>query len=68
MQGKLSAIGDDQYADFFIELMHKQSCCEGIQKISNRRITVKTRIISDNKHVLRVDEEYTNLEGYKFLK
>ena len=34
--------------------------CEGIQKISNRRTTVKTRIISKNKHVLRVDEEYTN--------
>ena len=56
-----SAIGDDHYADLFIELMHKQKLsCEGIQKISNRRTTVKTRIISDNKHVLRVDEEYTN--------
>ena len=56
-----SAIGDDHYADLFIELMHEQKLsCEGIQKISNRRTTVKTRIISDNKHVLRVDEEYTN--------
>ena len=34
--------------------------CEGIQKISNRNTTVKTRIISDNKHVLRVDEERTD--------
>ena len=56
-----SAIGDDHYADLFIELMNEQKLsCEGIQKISNRRTTVKTRIISKNKHVLRVDEEYTN--------
>lgn len=56
-----SAIGDDHYADLFIELMNEQKLsCEGIQKISNRRTTVKTRIISNNKHVLRVDEEYTN--------
>ena len=55
-----SAIGDDHYADLFIELMHEQKLnCEGIQKISNRRTTLKTRIVSDNKHVLRVDEEYT---------
>ena len=56
-----SAIGDDHYAELFIELMNEQKLsCEGIQKISNRRTTVKTRIISNNKHVLRVDEEYTN--------
>ena len=56
-----SAIGDDHYADLFIELMNEQKLsCEGIQKISNRRTTVKTRIISKNKHVLRIDEEYTN--------
>ena len=56
-----SAIGDDHYSDLFIELMHEQKLsCVGIKKISNRRTTVKTRIISDNKHVLRVDEEYTN--------
>ena len=56
-----SAIGDDHYADLFIELMNEQKLsCEGIQKISNRRTTVKTRIISNNKHVLRVDEEFTN--------
>jgi len=53
-----SAIGDDHYGDLFINLMNEQNLtCEGIQKISNRNTTVKTRIISDNKHVLRVDEE-----------
>ena len=56
-----SAIGDDHYADLFIELMHEQKLsCRGIQKITNRKTTVKTRIISDNKHALRVDEEYTS--------
>ena len=56
-----SAIGDDHYGDLFINLMNEQNLtCEGIQKISNRNTTVKTRIISDNKHVLRVDEERTD--------
>lgn len=55
-----SAIGDDHYADLFLDLMKKQSLTtNGIQKISSRSTTVKTRIISDNKHVLRVDEEET---------
>lgn len=57
-----SAIGNDYYGDLFINLMNEQNLtCEGIQKISNRNTTVKTRIISDNKHVLRVDEERTDL-------
>jgi len=56
-----SAIGDDHYGDLFINLMKEQNLtCEGIQKISDRNTTVKTRIISDNKHVLRVDEERTD--------
>jgi len=57
-----SAIGDDHYGDLFINLMKEQNLtCEGIQKISDRNTTVKTRIISDNKHVLRVDEERTDI-------
>lgn len=56
-----SAIGDDHYGDTFLSLMKNQNLsCEGIQKITNRNTTVKTRIISDNKHVLRVDEECTD--------
>ena len=56
-----SAIGNDHYADLFIELMNEQKLSiKGIQKLTNLKTTVKTRIISDNKHVLRVDEEYTN--------
>ena len=55
-----SAIGKDHYGDVFSMLMEKQKLsCEGIQRLSDRNTTVKTRIISDNKHVLRVDEEST---------
>jgi rfaE bifunctional protein kinase chain/domain len=55
-----SAIGTDHYGDVFSMLMEKQKLsCEGIQRLSDRNTTVKTRIISDNKHVLRVDEEST---------
>ena len=55
------AIGDDHYADLFLDLMKKQNLpTNGVQKISSRSTTVKTRIISDNKHVLRVDEEETD--------
>ena len=55
-----SAIGTDHYGDIFCMLMEKQKLsCEGLQRLSDRNTTVKTRIISDNKHVLRVDEEST---------
>ena len=56
-----AAIGNDYQGDLFLNLMKEQNLsCEGIQKINNRNTTVKTRIISDNKHVLRVDEERTD--------
>ena len=55
-----SAIGTDHYGDIFCMLMeNKKLSCEGLQRLSDRNTTVKTRIISDNKHVLRVDEEST---------
>lgn len=53
-----ASIGNDHYAETFLNLMKDQNLnINGIQKIKNRPTTVKTRIISDNKHVLRVDEE-----------
>lgn len=56
-----SAIGNDHYGTVFCELMKDQKLnCNGIQTVKNRNTTVKTRIISDDKHVLRVDEENTN--------
>lgn len=57
-----SSIGSDHYGDLFLKLMKEQNLStEGIQRISNRSTTVKTRIISDNKHVLRVDEEEVSM-------
>jgi len=57
-----AAIGNDYQGDLFLNLMKEQNLsCKGIQKINDRNTTVKTRIISDNKHVLRVDEERTDL-------
>lgn len=50
-----SVIGNDNQG--FLELMNKQGLdTKGILK-ENRKTTIKTRIISDNKHQLRVDEE-----------
>ena len=41
-------------------MIEQNLSCEGIKKINKGKTTVKTRIISDSKHVLRVDEERTN--------
>ncbi len=53
-----SVIGDDPKADLFMTLMEDQQLStKGILRSSERPTTVKTRIISDNQHLLRVDEE-----------
>ena len=65
-----SSIGSDHYGDLFLKLMKEQNLStEGIQRISDRNTTVKTRIISDNKHVLRVDEEEVSMvQDEKIIK
>ena len=50
-----SVIGDNDQG--FFELMKKQGLCSKGVLQENRKTTVKTRIISNNKHQLRVDEE-----------
>jgi rfaE bifunctional protein kinase chain/domain len=56
-----TAIGNDHYGNLFCDLMAKQKLDgTGIQKLKDRNTTVKTRVISDDKHVLRVDEENTH--------
>lgn len=50
-----SVIGDNDQG--FFELMNKQGLCTKGVLQENRKTTVKTRIISNNKHQLRVDEE-----------
>ena len=50
-----SVIGDNDQG--FFELMNKQGLCTKGVLQENRKTTVKTRIFSNNKHLLRVDEE-----------
>ena len=53
-----SVIGDDPRGKEFIELLNSQNLSDvGIQVDSRRMTTQKTRIISGNQHLLRVDEE-----------
>ncbi|MCW3786078.1 bifunctional heptose 7-phosphate kinase/heptose 1-phosphate adenyltransferase [Plebeiibacterium sediminum] len=53
-----SVIGDDVMSHDFFKLLKKQELtADGIVKCSNRMTTVKTRVISQHQHLLRVDEE-----------
>ena len=53
-----SVIGDDMYGREFVELMEKQKLStQAIFKSLKRVTTVKTRVIGNNHHLLRVDEE-----------
>ncbi len=55
-----SVVGEDVRGELFIQLMQERGLnTEGIVTVSDRPTTVKTRIISNNKHVLRVDQERT---------
>ena len=53
-----SVIGSDSKSKTFNSLLKKRNLSnEGIVENESRKTTVKTRIIADNQHVLRVDEE-----------
>ena len=53
-----SVIGVDKNADLFLELMRKQKLTtKGILKCRGRITTTKTRVISGDHQLLRVDEE-----------
>ncbi len=53
-----SVIGDDPRGKLFLELMEEQNLSDiGLIVDSYRITTQKTRIISGNQHLLRVDEE-----------
>lgn len=53
-----ATIGDDRGADLFLELLDKNNLTNrGIIRDSNRKTTVKTRVIGNNQHILRVDNE-----------
>jgi len=54
----LSALGQDEQARSFLDLMQKEHLnTEGLLELSDRPTTVKTRVINGKEHVLRVDEE-----------
>ncbi len=56
-----SVIGDDDRGKDFIDLLSEiQQEQSGIVISSHRRTTVKTRFISNNQHVIRIDEEDTH--------
>ena len=56
-----SVIGKDNQGILFKELMGKEGLTfEGILTSEDRKTTIKTRVISENKHQLRVDEEDTH--------
>jgi len=53
-----SVIGNDDKADILLDVMKTSNLStEGIIKHDSRITTVKTRVISDNQHLLRIDEE-----------
>jgi rfaE bifunctional protein kinase chain/domain len=53
-----SVIGEDHRGRLFLELMEEQNLSDLGLVIDNQRVTTqKTRIISGNQHLLRVDEE-----------
>ena len=51
-------VGDDRMGNQFLEMLqsHKLST-DGIMIVPNRSTTVKTRIIGNNQHIARVDQE-----------
>lgn len=56
-----SVIGNDDRAVHFKSLMDKENLPKhGIYESNSRVTTIKTRIISNNQHLLRVDEEMDN--------
>jgi len=60
-----SVIGKDQHARIFKDLLEKTvKETSGILQSKYRRTTVKTRFVSQNQHIIRVDEEDIHeLEG-----
>ena len=54
----VTVLGNDANADRMERLFHEHGLVtEGLLRSDGRRTTVKTRIISGNQHVVRVDEE-----------
>ena len=56
-----SVIGNDQSGKKMIELLESNSISsDGVVLSDNRETTVKTRVIGNNQHLIRIDSEQTN--------
>ncbi len=56
-----SVIGDDEVGSIFLQLLKKRNMSDiGIISSSQRKTTVKTRVIGNHQHLLRVDHEITS--------
>jgi rfaE bifunctional protein kinase chain/domain len=57
-----SLVGNDADGEKFADrLADRNITDQGIHRSSTRPTTVKTRVISDNKHIVRIDEESTEV-------
>ena len=55
-----AVIGNDEKGDLLCRLLEQNGMtADGIIKSDKRKTTVKTRIISSNQHLLRIDDEQT---------
>ena len=55
-----AVIGDDEKGELFCRLLKQNGLtADGIIKSDQRKTTVKTRVISSNQHLLRIDDEQT---------
>jgi D-glycero-beta-D-manno-heptose-7-phosphate kinase len=56
-----TVIGDDPQSELLRKLLHENNVSdEGIVKSTQRKTTVKTRVIGNNQQLLRVDSEQTH--------
>lgn len=56
----VSLVGNDLKGESFMQLLSEKGLSDaGILRVDNRQTTVKTRVMSGKKQVLRVDEEVT---------
>lgn len=54
-------VGNDRDGERFMDLLDKRNLSkEGIVVCDHRLTTVKTRVLGDNQHLLRIDEEVTS--------
>jgi D-glycero-beta-D-manno-heptose-7-phosphate kinase len=66
-----SVIGTGERGVLFVKLMKESNLStEGILSTNKRKTTIKTRVIAENKHQLRIDEEETSPieQAEEFLK